>query len=185
MHRTYTNLAITVLALEAAFAIVWFIFLTMSFVNDSPYELTMFLSGLHFLGAYLVFVVARKLYKNERISYSMYTYFFFFTIIALFCARNLYQAWYTLPLRLVAGTPASAVVVIDQFQTFLRAVTIIALILSGLEWLWFVSLASHQFNKEYYAYRKTGETPKDPLTIVFNVPDAVLRGLRKPKYGTL
>ncbi len=185
MHKSYVNLAITVLALEAAFAVVWFVFLAMSFVNDSPYELTMFLSGLHFLGAYLVFVVAHKLNKKERISYSMYTYFFFFTLIALFCVRNLYQAWYTLPLRLVAGTPASAVTVIDQFQTFLRAVTIIALILSGLEWIWFLALTSHQFNKEYYAYRKTGVRPKDPLTIVFNVPDAVLRGLRKPRYDTL
>ena len=190
MHLHYVRMAIVALALELLLAIVWFVFLTMSFANDSPYELTMFLSGLHFLGSYLVFVVARKLYKKERISYSMYTYICFFTIIAFICIRNFYHAWYILPLRILPGTPAPAVIVIDQFQTMLKAITTTALILSGLELIWFVALASHQFKKDYYVFKKENSHRNNNNTpgvynFVLNIPENVLRGLKSKKYETI
>jgi len=163
MHKGYVWSGLILMTLEVMFALAWFALMIWTTVNDSGYRQVIFDIVFHFAGTFILYQTIHKLYFKKKIPY---VYQMFFGIVAFICARNLVEVWYVLP-RLLPQ---------DEFYSTSAALSIIALVMSGIEFLWFMILMSHQAVLKRRMNRKSKQSKEmdDLLTFLVNIPQDVL-----------
>ena len=166
MHHFYYRSAAFVLALETCFFVVWVVFDYMLTLNRSLYEQYVFDSVFHFFGPFLIAMVTyNKLRYRKNISGAPVILLCGLMLVMI---RNVLHIWSVVPNY---G---------DLHWTFAAVISLVAVILTALEFLWMLGLyKSNKYSKEEM-HRIRG---KHCLTHFFDyfwyLPESASRGMQQ------